>query len=71
MYKTNEKINENEYHGMLLNHILDHHLKQLVKHQIESYNYFVNTQIENTIEMFNLFIFVQNMIILKNMIYID
>jgi DNA-directed RNA polymerase II subunit RPB2 len=29
------------------------HLKQLVKHQLESYNYFINTQIENTIEMFN------------------
>ena len=31
----------------------DQHLYQLVKHQIESYNYFVSTQIENTIEMFN------------------
>ena len=29
------------------------HLKQLVKHQLESYNYFVNNQIQNTIEMFN------------------
>ena len=29
------------------------HLKQLVKHQIESYNYFVNNQIQQTIEMFN------------------
>ena len=31
----------------------NHHLKQLVKHQLESYNYFISTQIENTIEMFN------------------
>ena len=29
------------------------HLSQLVRHQIESYNDFVNTQIEKTIEMFN------------------
>ena len=29
------------------------HLKQLVRHQLESYNYFVNTQIQNTINMFN------------------
>ena len=29
------------------------HLNQLVKHQIESYNYFISTQIENTLEMFN------------------
>ena len=29
------------------------HLKRLVRHQIESYNDFVNNQIQNTIEMFN------------------
>jgi DNA-directed RNA polymerase II subunit RPB2 len=29
------------------------HLKRLVRHQIESYNDFVNTQIQRTIEMFN------------------
>ena len=29
------------------------HLKQLVKHQLESYNYFVNNQLQQTIEMFN------------------
>ena len=54
MYKTNEKINENEIPWYVIeSYFRDHHLKQLVKHQIESYNYFVNTQIENTIEMFN------------------
>tara|TARA_B100000035_G_scaffold315449_1_gene336342 strand:- start:1259 stop:4816 length:3558 start_codon:yes stop_codon:yes gene_type:complete len=53
-YKTNEKINENEIPWYVIeSYFRDHHLKQLVKHQIESYNYFVNTQIENTIEMFN------------------
>ena len=29
------------------------HLSRLVRHQLESYNYFVTTQIKNTIEMFN------------------
>ena len=29
------------------------HLQQLVRHQLESYNYFVNNQIQQTIEMFN------------------
>lgn len=31
----------------------DQHLKRLVRHQIESYNDFVNNQIQRTIEMFN------------------
>ena len=30
-----------------------HHLERLVRHQIESYNLFINHQIEQTIEMFN------------------
>jgi len=30
-----------------------HHLDRLVRHQVESYNLFVNHQIEQTIEMFN------------------
>ena len=29
------------------------HLRQLIRHQIESYNYFINTQISETIKMFN------------------
>ena len=29
------------------------HLKRLVRHQIESYNDFVNNQIQRTIDMFN------------------
>ena len=29
------------------------HLERLVQHQIESYNYFINTQLEKTIDMFN------------------
>ncbi len=31
----------------------DQHLAQLVRHQIESYNNFVNYQIQKTIDMFN------------------
>lgn len=50
----NEKLNENEIPWKVIeSYFRDHHLKQLVKHQLESYNYFVNTQIQNTIEMFN------------------
>ena len=30
-----------------------HHLERLVKHQLESYNHFVSSQMEKTIEMFN------------------
>ena len=29
------------------------HLKQLIRHQLESYNYFIDNQIPDTIEMFN------------------
>jgi DNA-directed RNA polymerase II subunit RPB2 len=29
------------------------HLERLVRHQIESYNHFINNQIQNTIDMFN------------------
>ena len=31
----------------------NNYLKQLVKHQLESYNNFTNTQLEKTIQMFN------------------
>ena len=31
----------------------DHHLERLVRHQIESYNHFINYQVAKTIEMFN------------------
>ena len=30
-----------------------HHLARLVRHQVESYNHFVNNQIQSTIKMFN------------------
>jgi len=49
-----EEITEDTIPWIIIeSYFKNHHLKQLVKHQIESYNYFVSTQIENTIEMFN------------------
>jgi len=48
------KINSSEEPWVLIeSYFRNQHLKQLIRHQLESYNYFVNTQIENTIEMFN------------------
>ena len=49
-----DKISSSEEPWVLIqSYFKNHHLKQLIRHQLESYNYFVNTQIENTIEMFN------------------
>tara|TARA_B110000444_G_scaffold254261_2_gene286454 strand:- start:48 stop:3659 length:3612 start_codon:yes stop_codon:yes gene_type:complete len=48
------KISEDEEPWTLIeSHFKNQHLKQLIRHQIESYNYMVNTQLEQTIEMFN------------------
>lgn len=38
---------------LLESYFRPHHLERLVRHQIESYNHFVGTQIQKTIEMFN------------------
>ena len=43
--KFNWKVIESYFHGQ--------HLQRLVRHQIESYNNFINYQIKKTIEMFN------------------
>ncbi len=49
-----ENLNENEIPWTVINSYFDNkHLKQLVKHQIESYNYFINSQLQDTINMFN------------------
>ena len=49
-----DKVNTCEEPWVLIeSYFRNQHLKQLIRHQLESYNYFVNTQIENTIEMFN------------------
>ena len=56
---TNEKsvvakISDEEAPWALIeSHFKNQHLKQLIRHQIESYNYLVNTQLEQTIAMFN------------------
>ena len=50
----NKEIPDSEIPWILIESYFKHkHLKQLVKHQLESYNYFVNNQIQQTIEMFN------------------
>tara|TARA_B110001452_G_scaffold28929_1_gene22755 strand:- start:753 stop:5516 length:4764 start_codon:yes stop_codon:yes gene_type:complete len=47
-------FNESEIPWILIeSYFKNQHLKQLVRHQLESYNHFVNNQIENTIDMFN------------------
>ena len=51
-----DKINndENEDHWILIeSYFRGKHLQQLVKHQIESYNDFVNYQVQKTISMYN------------------
>ena len=49
-----KEIPDSEIPWILIESYFKHkHLKQLVKHQLESYNYFVNNQIQQTIEMFN------------------
>ena len=49
-----KEIHDSEIPWILIESYFKHkHLKQLVKHQLESYNYFVNNQIQQTIEMFN------------------
>jgi DNA-directed RNA polymerase II subunit RPB2 len=48
------KINENDIPWTVIeSYFKNKHLKQLIRHQLESYNNFANSQIENTIEMFN------------------
>ena len=57
----NSEIPKSEIPWVLIESYFKHkHLKQLVKHQLESYNYFVNNQIQQTIEMFNPLIIVSD-----------
>ena len=39
--------------NIIENYFEGHHLARLVRHQVESYNHFVNNQIQSTIKMFN------------------
>ena len=54
MDKSNNDTDYNENPWVLIgSYFKDQHLQQLVKHQLESYNSFVNYQIKKTIDMFN------------------
>jgi DNA-directed RNA polymerase II subunit RPB2 len=53
-YDTNEYNDDNEWNWDIIQSYYEKgHLLQLVKHQIESYNYFIEHQIKETINMFN------------------
>ena len=47
------ELNKEEIWNIIELNFDKQHLKELVKHQLESYNYFVNNQLQQTIEMFN------------------
>ena len=53
--KNTSYTNDECIWNIIESYFKNQHLKQLVKHQLESYNYFVNNQIQDTIEMFNPF----------------
>ena len=46
-------MNDSETWSVIESYFENKHLHQLVKHQIESYNDFIQNQIKKTIEMFN------------------
>lgn len=50
--QTNQ-INDSDVWDIIGNYFEDKHLHQLVRHQIESYNDFIQNQMKKTIEMFN------------------
>ena len=47
-----DKLNQINW-KIIESYFKNHHLERLVRHQVESYNHFINYQIEKTIEMFN------------------
>ena len=51
--KKNFKTFSEEPWSILQSYFKNDHLSKLVKHQLESYDNFVNNDIKNTIEMFN------------------
>ena len=52
--KNEKNISEKEIPWTIINsYFSNQHLKQLIRHQIESYNDFISRQIPHTIEMFN------------------
>lgn len=53
MSNDKKNITNNDIWDIIGSYFEKQHLKQLVRHQIESYNYFVDFNIMNTIQMFN------------------
>lgn len=53
MSRDKKDITNNDIWDIIGSYFEKQHLKQLVRHQIESYNHFVDFQIMNTIQMFN------------------
>lgn len=51
--ETSHMINDEQSWSVIGSYFLNNHLQQLVKHQLESYNNFVENQMKKTIEMFN------------------
>ena len=51
--KSVENIDETDVWHVIGNYFEDKHLHQLVRHQVESYNDFIQNQMKKTIEMFN------------------
>jgi len=51
--KKSEKKHENLSWKIIKTYFKDKHLTRLVRHQIESYNHFIEQQIQETINMFN------------------
>ena len=48
-----DNINQEDNWNIIESYFNGHHLERLVKHQLESYNNFVGSQMAKTIEMFN------------------
>ena len=52
LYQSITDYNERVY-DIIQSYFNNHHTERLVRHQLESYNDFVQIQIEKTIQMFN------------------
>ena len=53
MSETNVYENREDAWDIIESYFENQHLNRLVRHQLESYNHFINTQLERTIDMFN------------------
>ena len=53
MERTDSEYQPKDCWSVIESYFEDKHLRQLVKHQVESYNDFINNQIKKTVQMFN------------------